>query len=142
MRKLIKLGLICIASTFASGCVQNLSDHDSSIFNPPASGLQTNNTEKTSESEEIIILTLNPDGGFLNDSSELQEVEYKKDETLTLPIPRKAAFSFDGWFDGDTRVTDNQGKISDGWMPTSSVTLVAQYVTAKNITLAFHYEGK
>lgn len=79
MKKLIKLGLICIVSTFISGCVQNLSDHDSSIVNPPASGLQTNSTEKTSEPEKTIILTLNPDGGFLNDSSELQKVEYKKD---------------------------------------------------------------
>ena len=49
----------------------------------------------------------------------------------TLPKPEKTGYTFDGWYDGDKKVTDGQ------WTATSGTTLAAKW-TANKYTITFN----
>lgn len=142
MKKIARLGLICLTSTLLSAC-STTNDKPSSPASQsaPSNGEQSSSpSDRVPSSPTTVELTLNPDGGEIEGNQNL--VSFTSGQTKNLPIPKKAKFSFDGWFLESTRVTDGKGEVVAGWTPSSDTTLVARYVEAETIRLSFFYEGK
>ena len=89
-------------------------------------------------------ITFDADGGEVSETS----VTVAYEEEITLPEPTKTGYTFDGWFDGDTKV--ESGK----WTKTDDVTLVAKWIANKytitydditsvksNVTVTYNYNG-
>lgn len=129
MKKTLKLILLCLASSLLSGCT-------TTIRLSPSSSVIT-----TKPQEEGITLILDPLEGQIEGSQEIVEVEYKKGETVSLPLPKKARYSFDGWFIGEKRITSSDGKILEGIDFKTNLTLTAKYIMVKTIRLDVLYES-
>lgn len=61
-------------------------------------------------------ITLNPDGGTVSATS----LEVTEGQSVTLPTPAKTGFTFDGWYNGETKVTSP-------YTPAGNVTLKAKW---------------
>lgn len=61
-------------------------------------------------------ITLNPDGGTVSATS----LEVAEGQSVTLPTPAKTGFTFDGWYNGETKVTSP-------YTPAGNVTLKAKW---------------
>lgn len=61
-------------------------------------------------------VTLDPDGGTVSATS----LEVAEGESVTLPTPTRTSFTFDGWYNGET-------KVSSPYTPAGNVTLKAKW---------------
>ena len=76
------------------------------------------------------IVTFNSQGGIIP----INEAKYTYGENVTLPTPSKTGYTFDGWFNGETKVE------SGSWQYTENITLVAKY-TGKQYTVTLNANG-
>ena len=66
---------------------------------------------------KVYTVSFNANGGFCNKTS----VTLENGNTVgTLPIPTKSGYTFEGWYIGNT-------KVSEGYKPTGDITLVAKW---------------
>ncbi len=57
-------------------------------------------------------VTYDANGG---NALEIQQTEVTYDEAFRLPKPTRAGYTFDGWYDGSTKLTNGQGESLDKW---------------------------
>ena len=57
------------------------------------------------------------------------KVVYKSSD-FTLPVPARSLYTFQGWFDGDTQVTDGEGHAVTIWTNLSATALTAHWQAA------------
>lgn len=149
MRKNIKLGLICLTSLLLAGCRPiNLYFSNSGSGSAPSSGSGSTQTppapgplpdpdsgsSDSSNQQNKVTLTLDPAGGTINGSTEPVVNEYDVGATVELPLPTWANEdqTFDGWYDGDTKV-ENLYVINDS---SATKTLIAHWIKQVfNVTL-------
>ena len=70
-------------------------------------------------------VTLNPDGGSLLDSETTRTVTY--DDNYTLPVPTRTGYSFAGWYNNNTPLTDSEGKSLSIWKIAENTELTAKW---------------
>ena len=58
------------------------------------------------------------------------------DASYQLPVPTRTGYTFNGWYDGTTKVTNSNGTPIDVWGYTSDKTLTAKW-TANTYTISF-----
>ena len=91
------------------------------------------------------VVTLNPnEGAFATDPEGWTKDgdNYKKEGVtgaITLPIPTRTGYDFDGWYDGET-------KVNSPYTPSETVTLIAKWVAKQtqlsiNVNTANHGSG-
>lgn len=68
--------------------------------------------------------TLNVNGG-----DELEKAEYTAtyDKALNLAVPTRTGYSFNGWFDGNTQITDAEGASLENWTYANDKSLTAKW---------------
>lgn len=88
------------------------------------------------ESKAIETVTLDYAGG--TGGAATQDIQYG--EKYTLPVPTKLGYSFLGWFNGTTQVTDAKGDSLKPFESTSSVTFTAHWSTM-SVTVTLDYDG-
>ncbi len=71
----------------------------------------------------ICNIVLNPNGGILNESSEITITET---HNYSLPTPVKNGYDFNGWYNGDTKVSS-----TGVWSGTTDVVLTAHWTPTK-----------
>lgn len=104
-------------------------------FNPttktPAYPANASMTLYAQWSANAVVVTLDPNGGKLNTTTAVLNVDYAlgktyKDTNLKNFVPTKTGYTFDGWYpemEGGTKVTDNTP------VPSGNITLYAHWTT-------------
>lgn len=85
-------------------------------FTPESSNYQTATGSVVLWPKAKYTVTLDPDGGTVSATS----LEVAEGESVTLPTPAKTGFTFDGWYNGETKVTSP-------YTPAGNVTLKAKW---------------
>ena len=83
----------------------------------------------------VYTVTYNANGGSVAPAS----AEYKG-TALTLPLPTRDGYAFDGWYtaaEGGTKI----GGVSESYTPTANITLYAQWKEPATVTYKINYEG-
>lgn len=107
-RNKLLYALLAINSFILVGCVQNLNGTSTS------SVLAGNPTS-------TVKLTLDPNGGTVNGSSQIFTIDYNQGEQVTLPSASKEGYAFSGWLDEEQKLMENTFVIS------RDITLTASY---------------
>ena len=82
-------------------------------------------------------VVLDPNGGHLSDE-ESQEQTVIFGRNFTLPVPTRNGFVFEGWYLGDQRLTDGNGRCVDKWnIAEKRNSPVARY-SATKYTITYH----
>ena len=113
----------------------NISGNASLTVSGSSDSITVDGKWEEGEPEEVkdsFIITLDANGGTVTP----EQITVKKDsnETITLPIPKREGYIFDGWYIGEEKVTSNTPLTED-------ITFVANWTKYNKYTLTFDADG-
>lgn len=75
-------------------------------------------------------VTVNPDGGTLDDSAEIATKKFTYDSSYDIGTPSKYGYTFDGWYEGENKVETSGAK----WDRSQDISVTARW-NANDITI-------
>lgn len=153
MKKMMRIGLLCLLSSFLAGCAVdfqnsnpsnataqstssnplNPTESTSQPINPPSSTPPSGESDVPSSPLRKITFSLDPYGGSVSPTS----VTLDYGQPFTLPIPVKLGYVFEGWYHAGTKVTDSSGQSLGPLNIAKDGMFMANY-KVRNITLNFY----
>jgi len=93
--------------------------------------LRTNYNVYCDKSVNKYTIKLDPNGGNVLSNT----IEVKYNESYHLPVPTRKYYTFEGWYDGSLKMTDNFGNSIGNYLDVSNKTFIAKWtLTSYNIT--------
>lgn len=152
MKKMMKIGLLCLLSSFLVGCAVDFQNSNSSNataqstssnplnptestsqpIDPPSSTPFSGESAVPSSPSGKFTFTLDPYGGSVDPTT----VSLDYGQPFSLPIPEKLGYVFEGWYHAGTKVTDSSGQSLSPLNIAKDGMFMANY-TLRNITLNF-----
>ncbi len=83
-----------------------------------------------STTAQTFTVTYDAKGGTVKDSS----ITVTYDSTAKLAVPTRTGYTFTGWYDGSTQLTDAEGNLLSSWNKTQNITAIASW-SANTYTL-------
>lgn len=154
MKKMMKIGLLCLLSSFLAGCAVdfrnsnpsnataqstssnplNPTESTSQPINPPRSTPSSGESDVLSSPTGKFTFSLDPYGGSVSPTS----VSLDYGQPFTLPIPVKLGYVFEGWYHAGNKVTDSSGQ-SLGPLDIAKDGMFMANYNVRNITLNFYF---